>query len=304
MRQSIAPSPWYSFMLLLVLTLVCTFLSQFLFVISYWLLNGGLQQGLSGIKDLLQTDSKTFLYGSLLTGSIGTFLLPSLWLQKLEEPHVQYFKVQKKQIGLYALVLFFFLLVSNPFMELIGLWNQQLSLPEAFQDLESWMYEKEQAMALVIEKMVMVGDIKFLLLNILVMAAVPAIVEEFYFRGSIQTIFNSLFKNPHLSIWFTAIVFSAIHLQFYGFLPRMFLGVIFGYSLYWSGNIWLAVFGHFVNNFSVTLIAFYYFKNGKSFSELQQSAPYSFWIYGMSAILMIGLGYYFYTIRQKKLTYE
>ncbi len=292
-------------MLLLVLTMICTFVSQLLFILFYLLFSGNIQQGLSAIQDLQQANSKSFLYGSLLTGSIGTFLLPSLLLQKMERKQVSYFPQQKQEFALYLLLIFLFMLFSSPIMEGISVWNQKLSLPESLKSLEIWMFDKEQAMAEILEKIVMVKDINLLFMNIIVLAVVPAVVEEFYFRGSLQTIFYKIFKNPHISIWVTAIIFSAIHLQFYGFLPRMLLGVIFGYSLYWTGNIWIAVFGHFVNNLAVTLIAYYYVLEGKSFQELQTSEPYQLWIYILSAILLIAIGYYWYTKRQtNKLTYE
>jgi len=75
-----------------------------------------------------------------------------------------------------------------------------------------------------------------------------AIAEEFMFRGAMQTIFEKWLKNKHAAIWVTAILFSAFHMEFFGFLPRMMLGVLFGYFVVYSGSIWPAVLGHFINN--------------------------------------------------------
>ena len=89
-------------------------------------------------------------------------------------------------------------------------------------------------------------------------AIVPAIGEELLFRGLIQKYFRQIFGNPHAAIWVTAILFSAFHLQFYGFLPRMLLGAFFGYLFYFSRNLGYAIIAHFINNgFTVTLLYLY-----------------------------------------------
>src|SRR5690606_9164914 len=95
-----------------------------------------------------------------------------------------------------------------------------------------------------------------MVLAFVVVVVLPAIGEEIVFRGMIQNDFYRATRNAHLSIWITAILFSAIHLQFYGFFPRMFLGALFGYLYFWSGNLWMPVLAHFVNN-GFTLISLY-----------------------------------------------
>ncbi|TAF81977.1 MAG: CPBP family intramembrane metalloprotease, partial [Sphingobacteriales bacterium] len=106
---------------------------------------------------------------------------------------------------------------------------------------------------------------------LLMIAILPAIGEELFFRGTIQNIFTALFKNPHVAVWLTAILFSAIHLQFYGFLPRMFLGALFGYLFIWGKSIWLPILGHFLNNGFAVIMAFRLQQEGKSISELDNA---------------------------------
>jgi hypothetical protein len=79
-------------------------------------------------------------------------------------------------------------------------------------------------------------------------ALLPAIAEELIFRGVFQTIFQRLFRSGHLAIWVTSLIFSTIHFQFFGFIPRLILGLVFGYLFYWSGTLWLPVISHFLNN--------------------------------------------------------
>jgi len=86
------------------------------------------------------------------------------------------------------------------------------------------------------------------IVNLIIIGLLPAIAEEFLFRGALQQLLYEGFKNIHVAIWVTAIIFSAIHVQFYGFVPRMILGAILGYLFYWSGNIWVPIIGHLFNN--------------------------------------------------------
>ena len=87
-----------------------------------------------------------------------------------------------------------------------------------------------------------------LFFNLIVIAVAAGITEEFLFRGALQRIIEKWTYNHHIIIWSAAIIFSTFHMQFFGFLPRMLLGAYFGYLLYWTRNIWIPVFAHFVNN--------------------------------------------------------
>jgi len=93
-------------------------------------------------------------------------------------------------------------------------------------------------------------------LNMLMIAIIPAIGEELFFRGVLQKYLGKGLKNVHLAVFLTAIIFSFFHFQFYGFLPRLFLGVLFGYLFVWSGNLWLPILAHLVNNGGAVLVAF------------------------------------------------
>ena len=102
------------------------------------------------------------------------------------------------------------------------------------------------------------GDFAF---NLIMIGLLPAIGEELVFRGVVQKIFHQWSRNIHIAIWTTAFVFSAMHMQFYGFLPRMVLGGMLGYMLAWSGSLWLPIFAHFVNN-AGAVVFMYLFQKG------------------------------------------
>jgi len=296
-------TPWMSLIILLGLTLVCSIIVQLLTLLGLSL-GGANLLDFSDPDNLLNPDNPVALYTLLAASSLGTFLLPSILLNRYEK-NIDYFPMQNQHSLTFLGLIFGFLVVCNPLMELISNLNMQMQLPESLQDIESWMRAKEDGMAQLTERLVMVDSITLLLANLVVMALIPALVEEFYFRGVLQNIAKRIFGNPHAAIWVTAIIFSAIHVQFYGFFPRMFLGVIFGYALYWSNNIWIPVFGHFLNNASVTVIAFIYHKNGKSFEDLQSSGLFSTPLYIISIVLTVLVGYYFYKVsNQKKRLHE
>jgi uncharacterized protein len=141
-----------------------------------------------------------------------------------------------------------------PFTSHIAEWNIQMKLPAFMKGFEKWAWEMEEKLkdaTLFLTDFHTVGEYT---IGFLVIALIPALGEELLFRGILQRNFAK-FLNPHVAIWLTAGIFSAIHLQFYGFLPRMMLGALFGYIYFWSGNIWLPIVGHFTNNaFTLILI--------------------------------------------------
>jgi membrane protease YdiL (CAAX protease family) len=123
---------------------------------------------------------------------------------------------------------------------------------------EDWAREKEEELKLVTEFLTEFNSFNQFIIVFIIVAVIPAIGEELIFRGILQNKLHIYFKNIHLAIIVTAILFSGFHLQFFGFVPRLFLGILFGYLYYWSGNLWYPIFGHFINNgFTLTLIYLY-----------------------------------------------
>lgn len=286
-------SPWLSLVILLGLTIGCAIGAQLLVVLLDVLLKGGA----GSLSDSLIMDFKTnpaFSYAMVISSSFGTFLLPAWFLQRIE-PYHSYFPTQRRDLGLFVVLSVLFLVAFVPVMNLVGDLNMKMSLPESMSSLEAWMKEKEDSMAQLTQNMVMVDSWGFMLVNIVALAVMPAIAEEYYFRGAVMFNIQRIMKNHHLAIWVTAIIFSAIHVQFFGFFPRVLLGAFFGYMLLWTQNIWVPIIGHFVNNAGVVIIAFYYTKQGKTYEELQASEGYSIFLYLGSFILSGVIGWYFYT---------
>ncbi|MCH2198492.1 MAG: CPBP family intramembrane metalloprotease [Flavobacteriales bacterium] len=108
-----------------------------------------------------------------------------------------------------------------------------------------------------------------LLLNLFVIAFLPGLCEEFLFRGTLMPLIAKSSKNIHIGIWVSAAIFSAVHMQFYGFLPRLLLGVYFGYLVMATGSIWTAVFAHFIHNGSAAIAHFYAAKNNLDVAQME-----------------------------------
>ncbi len=128
------------------------------------------------------------------------------------------------------------------------------------------------------------------ILALFIIALLPALVEEVFFRGAMQNIFMRWFKIPWLVILITGLIFSAIHFSWYGFLPRMALGMVLGYIFYYTGNLWYSIIAHFFNNaLMISILYWQYLKTKKVDMEVGDSAPW--WAGIISAALVIGLFY-------------
>lgn len=142
----------------------------------------------------------------------------------------------------------------SPAISLTSYLNSLITLPEWMAPIEQWMKSTETAAAEFTNKMLSEKGILALCSNLFVIALVAGITEEFFFRGTLFSILQKAIKNHHMVIWLVAVFFSAIHFQFYGFIPRMLLGAYLGYLLFWTKNIWIPVFAHILNN-AVAVIA-------------------------------------------------
>ena len=140
------------------------------------------------------------------------------------------------------------MLCTYPLVAFLVKINMSIEFPEALLWLEESFKAQEEGAAEMLKGFLKMDGIGTLLINLFVIAVIPAITEELLFRGVVQQLFWRWFGNPHFAIIITGLLFSAIHMQFYGLLPRWMLGVVLGYLFYWSGNLWYPIIGHFLNN--------------------------------------------------------
>jgi membrane protease YdiL (CAAX protease family) len=211
----------------------------------------------------------------LFAQSVGLFLIPPVLLAITEGRKVNgFYGLKLPKPKLLALV-FIIMIVSTPVMEWATLINQQMKLPDFLKGVEEWMRRSEDSLmetTMLLLKMDTVGEF---LLNLFLIALVAAVSEELMFRGALQRILGRIFNNPHAAIWCAAFVFSAIHMQFYGFLPRFLLGAGFGYLYLWSGSLWCSILAHFLNNAFAVCQAYYMQKHNVPLD--QENLSYFAW---------------------------
>lgn len=149
-------------------------------------------------------------------------------------------------------------LVALPAASVMAKWNDGVVFPTALSGLEAKFRAMEESARSVTDTFLAGEGIGDLLINIAIVGVAAAVVEEVFFRGGLQQLLMKWFGNGHVAVWVTAFVFSAIHLQFYGFIPRLFMGAILGYLFYYSRNLWVPIFYHLVNNASVVIMNFFW----------------------------------------------
>ena len=204
------------------------------------------------------SDINTLKWIQLLQ-TISLFLLPSLILAYLcAKAPFSWLQLDKKadwKVFLWAVGI---MLVALPAINMLAQWNQQMVLPTWLSGVEEWMKSKEAEAEWLTKQFMSATTVSALLVNLFLMAVLPALSEEITFRGVLQRLLNFQLStfNSHLAIWLTAIIFSAIHMQFYGFVPRMLMGALFGYMLVWTGSLWVPMLMHFVNNGMAVLLYF------------------------------------------------
>jgi len=147
-------------------------------------------------------------------------------------------------------------LVSIPAMSWITELNASMTLPDALAPLEKMMREMEDQALEMTGTLLDMKNGWQLTQILLVVALMAGLSEEMLFRGALLTSMLDR-RNPHIAVWVVAAIFSAIHFQFYGFVPRMLLGAWFGYLLVWTRSLWVPIVAHTLNNASAVLVEYF-----------------------------------------------
>ena len=291
--------PAWSLMMLILLVLVNGLVFSLLGMFI-----GGVIYGFNTLPDFLHDVSSQMGRLKILqiSNCFGMFVAPPLLLARIEGKrplsYLHLKQVKAVVIGLTILIMIF----SMPLLEWTALFNQKMQLPDILKSLEQWMRIKEELATELTKKFLLMPHWSDLLVNLLMLAVLPAIGEEFIFRGCLQRIFARWTKNQHVAIWLTAFIFSAVHLQFFGFIPRMLLGALLGYLLLWSGSLWTCILAHFLNNALVVGISYINQYQGEPVNFGSQTTPEAWYIYLFSFVLTFVLLYIFYknSIRNKE----
>lgn len=225
-----------------------------------------------------------------LCTTLGTFLFPAFMYSFVQDPMGDFIRL--KQTGkpvLFGLAILG-MLCAVPMIGMLYDWNRNVQLPADI--MQTVKRAEDQASALT-HLFLEMPSYAALFFNLLVIGIMPAIGEEFLFRGVLQRLFQDRIRNAHIAIWLTAAIFSLVHFQFLGFLPRMILGGILGYAFYYSGSIWVPVVAHAFNNSAQVIMAFLFQQGIISYNvENTESTPIYLGILSLFiSILIIALMY-------------
>ncbi|HEX7014671.1 MAG TPA: CPBP family intramembrane glutamic endopeptidase [Cyclobacteriaceae bacterium] len=226
---------------------------------------------------------------------VGLIVTPMLLLRVSRRRSSSLFTIQEfhwTPFLLIPLIVLSFMAVNSWFVE----WNAGWRFPSFLRGFEEWARANEQQRAEITNFMTTFSSPVDLVIALFVIAIIPAIGEEFVFRGLFQNELKNLTGNVHAAVWLAAFLFSAFHIQFFGFVPRLFLGVLFGYLYVWSGSLLVPIFAHFVNN-ALAVLSLYFYQTGTTDISLEspEAAPWPIVLAGGLAtafLLMYFKGFY------------
>lgn len=238
----------------------------------------------------------------IFTTGLGMFLIPAIVAASLfSQRPFHYLLLDKLPTIAVAGLTILMMFVAVPFINWMLVINQKMQLPEYLSGVEKWMKESEANAALLTEVFLKMDSVPSLIYNLFIVALLPALGEEFLFRGILQRLFREITGNVHMAILLTAILFSAIHMQFFGFFPRMMLGMLFGYLLYWSGSLWVPVLAHLINNGAAVLFAYFAGKQALPFNQETVGTENGEWpLVILSMLLIVGIIFLIKKISENK----
>lgn len=226
------------------------------------------------------------LGGQALYTLFFTFLVPWFYLKFVANKSYKDLSINRSispvMIAVTFLATFAFMFVNGYLAE----WNQSWSFPEFMSGFEEWARTLEDELAETTEKFTNFQRFDQFLIGLIVISILPGIGEELLFRGVLQNSLHRWTRNHHIAIWVAAFLFSFIHFQFFGLVPRMVLGAIFGYLYVWSGNLWYPIIAHMTNN-GVSVLLVYLSNIGVIEMDIDdaESVPIALTLFGLIAFI-------------------
>ncbi len=281
-------APWYSMILLVVIFLAGLFIGQFFGTLFSFLVTD------LSFGEIGNLASPPYTAGQRIPllliqgfGALGGFIIGGIVYLRFYEPKQWHHLFQRSNINLYSILIASVLVISFMFVNTIFIeWNANLDFPDFMKGFEEWASQKEDDLKMVTEFLTEYRSIWEFLLGFVVIAIIPAVGEELIFRGILQNKFHQYFRNIHVAIILSAIIFSGFHIQFYGFIPRLMLGIVFGYMYYWSQNLWYPIIGHFINN-GMTLILIYMYQAGHVGFDIENQEKYPYTVIIIFAVITV-----------------
>jgi len=254
-------SPWHRLLLFIGLVLLFSILSAFsgLLVGVVWL-NLSLPELAQMVANPVSDQEIAFLRFYQFINQIGIFILPVLVLMYFTKGRLSVnLSLNTIPSGVAVVITILLVYVSLPFNGFLTELNENVTFSPSLAGVGEWMHEKEEQARVLIEAILASDSIGVLAVNMVVVALMPALGEELFFRGVLQKLFFQITNNVHWAVIISAFLFSFFHLQFFGFLPRFYMGLVLGYLFVFTQNLWIPILMHFINNGSSVLL--YYLHN-------------------------------------------
>lgn len=291
------PHPFYILLLLFAFMMAGYFVGSFIFaIIASVVFDFSLMQIPEIATDpLSHPNGRNIML--LLQGVIQfmSFVVgPLFMLQVLKYKIDPYLNWKMPVAPLLVLLAGLLMIIIMPANSLVIHWNADMHFPDFMQNFEQWARAKEDELAELTKLIAVFDSFPKLVIGLLVIAVIPAIGEEIVFRGVLQKQLHRWTGNPHAAIWIAGIVFAAIHVQFFGFVPRAILGALFGYLYFWSGRISVPIVAHFFNN-GFTVLLLYLQQTGAVEFDVESTEPMSWWSVMLSLVLSAAVMYYLYS---------
>lgn len=204
-----------------------------------------------------------------IIGALGTFVASSMLISFFYTGSwLGYFRSRKRIQSGAVLLLILIMVAALPFVNMLTDLNARIQLP--FEGAETYLRKMEEQTQTLMMTLLRADNFWALLVNLFMIAIIPAVGEELVFRGLIQRHLTEMFRNGHLAIIAASVIFSLAHFQFYSFLPRFFLGLILGYTFYYGRSLWYPMIAHLVNNGLGVVFYYFYLKEeaGESLEEI------------------------------------
>ncbi|MBR4215447.1 MAG: CPBP family intramembrane metalloprotease [Bacteroidales bacterium] len=211
---------------------------------------GLLYAKLNGMTTAQLSDDGTYLRVFQILTSLIMFVIPAAAYSKLFDHNIKEgLYLDRRPPALLTILAIITMVSALPLSNLLSIINSHLTLPDCMSGIETWMRNKEDSSQALVAKIIITDSFAVYLFNIATLALIPAISEELFFRATVQKLISGSMRQQILAAIITAVIFSAIHMQFYGFLPRFMLGFMLGFMLICTKSIYVPIMAHFVNNF-------------------------------------------------------
>jgi len=236
-----------------------------------------------------------------IISQFGTFIFPALVFAFLAGRNIAaYLKMDAPPRISTLLLSFAAILALLPFINWLMTVNEQAHLPDFLSGVEEWMRASEEQAQRITEAFLSDTTVTGLIINIFMIGILAAVGEELVFRGVGIRLLEEWMHNKHLAVWISAIAFSALHLQFYGFLPRVVLGVVLGYLFIWSGSLWVPIITHFINNGLAVVMMYFYNKGSITMNPEEFGSTGEWTLILIPTVLFAGLMALIYRKENKK----